>query len=485
MDDQHGHSAEGDLDLDGAIDDLLGEIDSAVAEKIETTPKSPEADAAPSNKPAEPDGAKPEDMPEDKVKDDHGDEALRTIDAIEESADALLDDALDTLLDDNPSAQSEPETVDAAESESVSEPEIPAEAKADTKPEIQTEDPIPDDLDAAIDELIEAPVPTEQAIDEATTEPIVENDPVMAVNRPAEEPPEQQPGNLAEEIDNAVDDILNEDNIVKEPEPAAQVVAPEPTVPEPTENLGIIEDLDDALAAAANDLLDGDFENAEGDLVEATTVDYAVDPSLLLDKDEPDPEPQPGAETTSETAAEPAAETTAEPAADTPTPEPAAGEETTEPVAVNQESIPEAAADSAPVQATPPAPATPAPTPAAPVAASPTPQPVAQTAAAAEPTLSVLAKLGQRVSPLADRAVTATGPGGAKAILMLSGPLANKSPEVRNAVGWVALWTMFLAVVVWGYALLFSTSSPPTPTQAPSRMVEADPAPGVTLSHEP
>jgi len=480
VDDQHGQSAEGDLDLNGAIDDLLGEIDSAVAESKETTPESPQADAVPNNKPADPDQAKPNAEPEDKLNADHGDEALRTIDAIEESADALLDDALDTLLDDTPPAQSEPEAVDATEPESVTEPEIPAEAQA----EIQTDNTVTDDLDAAIDELIQVPVPTEQPIDEAPTEPIVENDPVMAVNRPAEEPPEQKPGNLAEEIDNAVDDILNEDDIGKEPEPAAQVVAPEPTVPATTENLGVIEDLDDALATAADDLLDGDFENAEGDLVEATTVDYAVDPSLLLDKDEPDPEPQPEDEVTTNTAPanEPVSDPAAETAAETHAPEPAASEETTEPEAVDQESVPEAPAVSAPAPSTPPAPAAPAPTPAA---ESPTPQPVAQPAAAAEPTVSVLAKLGQTMSPFADRAVTAAGPGGAKAILMLSSPLANKSPEVRNAVGWVALWTMFLAVVVWGYALLFSTSSPPTPTQAPSRMVEADPSPGVTLSHEP
>ena len=53
----------------------------------------------------------------------------------------------------------------------------------------------------------------------------------------------------------------------------------------------------------------------------------------------------------------------------------------------------------------------------------------------------------------------------------VSRPLANQPHEIRNAVGWVALWTAFLAVVVWGYMLVFRTPTIPTPTEAPTRAV--------------
>ncbi|MBL4592135.1 MAG: hypothetical protein JKY96_09275, partial [Phycisphaerales bacterium] len=128
-------------------------------------------------------------------------------------------------------------------------------------------------------------------------------------------------------------------------------------------------------------------------------------------------------------------------------------------------------------------------------AAAPKPAPQnAQTAAAPETTeaiadapavISLKEKIATTLEPIAQRAMTAAGPIGAKAVLALSKPLANKSPDIRNAVGWVALWTMFLSVVVWGWALFFNTSSVTAPTQAPTPIVAPEITPGVTASHQP
>ena len=67
--------------------------------------------------------------------------------------------------------------------------------------------------------------------------------------------------------------------------------------------------------------------------------------------------------------------------------------------------------------------------------------------------------------------VTRGGPMLAKGVLQLSRPLASKSAEVRNSVGYIAIWTLFLAAILWGYTMFFRTPPTPTPTKAPTRVV--------------
>lgn len=57
--------------------------------------------------------------------------------------------------------------------------------------------------------------------------------------------------------------------------------------------------------------------------------------------------------------------------------------------------------------------------------------------------------------------------------VIVSKPLVKQSHETRNAVGWIALWTAFLSVVVWGYIIFVHTPPVPTPTQAPSRVMDS------------
>ena len=505
MDEAPNQPAENDFELDGAIDDLLDEIDSAVVEEQSQEPE-PEAepepsDAQPAVDPIEPDAQADPAGQENSSEIDAGANALETLDAIEGSADALLDDAIGSLLGEDEAAEPSAETVAELPTEAAAQmPEDIPEAASpqDTPPEaeqpeaeqpeaiVQAEpdeatvtgdapsasiDDLADELEAVAEEL--ASEPAAETPEESQAEPIVESDPVMAADAPSK---------------------VDTTPIDSTPEPLNDSAA---ATKIPHEDHGVIEDLDDALASAADDLLDGDFETAEGDLVEATTVDYAVDPSLLLDKEEP-PTP-PAAEATPASAPAPAAETESEAEAkaeaspatapDSPVAPTPAGESKAQgtPQATPEpaESRPQPASPPAAEPATPAATATPAPVPAPAVAAAAIAAPDADSAPAAEPGVSVFTKLSHTMSPIADKAVTAAGPTGAKVVLMLASPLADKSPETRNAVGWVALWTMFLAVIVWGYALLFNSAAATTPTQAPSRMVDTTPAPGVTLSHEP
>lgn len=77
------------------------------------------------------------------------------------------------------------------------------------------------------------------------------------------------------------------------------------------------------------------------------------------------------------------------------------------------------------------------------------------------------AQLGQTATPFGMRALT-----------VLNKPLEGKSASVRDSLGWVAVWTLFLAVSVWTFAVFFQ--KPPqhaVPHDAPKiTSDEPDPA---------
>lgn len=70
--------------------------------------------------------------------------------------------------------------------------------------------------------------------------------------------------------------------------------------------------------------------------------------------------------------------------------------------------------------------------------------------------------------------ITHAAPIAASGMILVSKPLANKSPELRNAVGYIAMWTGFLAIVLWVYLLMFRSPAIPTPESAPTRVINAD-----------
>lgn len=58
------------------------------------------------------------------------------------------------------------------------------------------------------------------------------------------------------------------------------------------------------------------------------------------------------------------------------------------------------------------------------------------------------------------------------AVRTLSKPLEDRPKTVRDSVGWLALWTMFNAVVVWGFVLFIRTPPAPPVTTAPVQLRE-------------
>lgn len=58
--------------------------------------------------------------------------------------------------------------------------------------------------------------------------------------------------------------------------------------------------------------------------------------------------------------------------------------------------------------------------------------------------IQTAAEFGEKATPI-----------GVKALAVMNKPLEGKSATVRDSLGWVALWTMFNAVCVWGFVVFF------------------------------
>ncbi len=179
--------------------------------------------------------------------------------------------------------------------------------------------------------------------------------------------------------------------------------------------------LDDA---ALDALLDGSFESATGETVDTDGLDTRPDPALMLDAEAEAAAPS--------EPAEPEIEQAAEPSAAEPKPMP----KTT---AVGVAAVP---------------------------------------AAPSQPRLDrLLAWARPRAAAVWRKVFDAFKPVGARALIVLSRPLENKPPAVRDSIGWVALWTVFLGLCVWAYAALRPADAPANDGQG-SRVVSAEPAPG-------
>lgn len=86
-----------------------------------------------------------------------------------------------------------------------------------------------------------------------------------------------------------------------------------------------------------------------------------------------------------------------------------------------------------------------------------------------------------RVSAVAGRlgahGARAAGPIGARALVLMSKPLEKHPVKVRDSVGWVALWTVFLALCVWGYVLMRPPVEQPGDGKG-STIATVEPTPG-------
>lgn len=387
-------------------------------------------------------------------------------DELEAAIDSLLAE-IDTTCTrfENPVTQGEDDDTDGAEPADTS-PAAAEPAIAEPAPE----DSAPSPPDSGAEEALEqAAASVDDLLERAADDLLdtLESDIAQARPDTAEtaNPPAPTAGpstNQSNEdlLDGALDDLLGEPQPAKasdpDPEPAAAIepgtdpvaepaseATTEPTAdptaelvpdPEPTDPVESATDAMASLDAAFDDLLDGTFEAADGSVVDTDGLDTEPDPSLMLDADQ------------------------AEPGATTPAAEP---EPDPEPEAQTQ-------ADPAPEPAPGPVPE-PTPDPRAPRTGTPRSR--------KQKTGDLLETIRIRVGPIARAggaaALGLARPIGARVLVLLSKPLEGKPPRVRDSIGWVAIWTLFLAVCVWAY-LMIRSPEPAIPDADASRVVTAD-----------
>lgn len=332
-----------------------------------------------------------------------------------------LEDAIDALLAEidttcakieNPPTPDEDEAL-ADLARAVQTANALTEAKNAAKPAAESTpqpDPTPPDPIVAAEQALDAAsASTESLLEQAA------DDLVTSLTAPAQVEPEAE--------------FEPEAAAIEATEPEAAVPEPEPE-PTPEVDLeaaaSLLEQavtnlLDEPPAEAEqpaptmDELLDGSFESPDGETVDTAAVDTRPDPSLLLDRDAPQAEAAAASQPVTAAVVEPAAPVA--PAA----PEPAT-----------------AAAVAGPAMAPTPRPA-PAP------AAKPAGQPLFR---------RVITWIAPRIRPGAMAIARPVAPLAAKAVMLISKPLEGKPPKVRDSIGWVAIWTLFLALCVWAYVLL-------------------------------
>ncbi|MCC5823822.1 MAG: hypothetical protein LAT64_08745 [Phycisphaerales bacterium] len=400
-------------DLEAAIDALLAEINETCSRFENPPPEQNEDEDLEEYTRAVKASVKPSAPPPAEPN-----EAEAAIDEAGQSADELLEQAADELIE-----SLEAEVERAAPEETPDEAE-PADAARETETETETADaaePSPKAEPQSGDDLLES------ALDEL----LGEEDPDAKPEQDSESPENEAPPAAA--AAKAAPDVAP-DADTGEPDSAP---VPEAAADEPDDDdADAMVDLD----AAFDALLDGTFETADGQTTDTEGVDTTPDPSLMLDKDE-QPEP------------EPIADTVSEPAVAAPT----------------KPNRAPAAAASAP--AAPPPPVESRPVPATPGTASDPWHRVAM--------LRMRAAAGwarPRLGVAFEGFLKAARPAGARALLALSKPLEGKPTRVRDSLGWIAIWTMFLAVCVW-LMMLMRSPEPLAADPNASRVVTTETVP--------
>ncbi|MFT5422960.1 MAG: hypothetical protein ACI89L_000729 [Phycisphaerales bacterium] len=279
------------------------------------------------------------------------------------------------------------------------------------------------DLDEHVDELLEQMDSECARLESSSPSSISKDEPAAAA------PPEPEP-----------------EPAVEEPEPVAG--EPEPTTPSE---------------------LDADLDAKVGEMIaEAERAETGQDAPA------PPPSAAPPPLDSGENDADDGTVAAAEPAADTDVAEACLADLTSQLLEGDLDSADDAVPGSA---VSPEAAAASESSPADPSATAPSESATATTPAV-EPDVKPAAKAPGPVKVLAGKARQASGvavglalPVGAKGVMMIDAPLESRDPTVRQTVGWMAIYTGFLALCVWGYLLL--VRSPPTPPAAavPAAMV--------------
>ena len=120
------------------------------------------------------------------------------------------------------------------------------------------------------------------------------------------------------------------------------------------------------------------------------------------------------------------------------------------------------------------------------VAAEPADEPIAdETPAVAAPKAKSSAKpsaskshkanaAAQRIMTVARAGFAHAEPVALRGAVLVSSPLASRPKIVRDTVGWIGLWTLFLAISVWFTLAFLRSSTPPEVDAEPTALAEPE-----------
>lgn len=294
---------------------------------------------------------------------------------------------------------------------------------------------VDDDLAALLAESEQPDAASDEQTDEAEEQPSNET------AEPTPEPADSQPAadDSSPRLDADVDDGLGDeleallaeaegDDNADEPEPPAEA---EPPVESITE-------LDEHLAQQTEAMLDGDQPPGEP-VPSPAQAEPAAAPSPR------EPTAKPPAEPSAKPAAESADRSPSEQSAAQPTAEP------------NAE---------------------PAEQPAAQPTERPTPKPAPLPDGRLAPVIAASQAFGSWSLRTGRVAATHAEPTARKLATALAKPLDSQPPVVKQTIGWIGLWTLFLAACVWITLAMFRTAPAPAPTTTPAGLeTQPDAAP--------
>lgn len=570
-----------DQQLNDAIDSLLSEDVSAPVEDVETPVAEGDAGASEA---AEASG---DEAGADAGTSESGDRALEAMDSVEHNAQSLIEDAIDTLMDDSPAAEAEAEAEADAEAVAEAEPldtaddgdeapatpeallddtdgvmsleelsaeldaledgeelatnlageiedlealpdepvdandplvedsaEVEAESDAETEPEAEAEsdaiaadeivaeatevagaddavdDGPSDEADAADDVVAEVEAVEEAGADRSDAaalsddellssiaEDLIEDAEIAsdavskAEDEVADEAVADEPDAAADDMDaeavaaqpideSVLDDVLDAvgDLIEENGAPEADNAEDEAEEATPTdaelEDASSLADLDASLAGIGDDILSGDFETPDGELLSADAIGDGDASALLEQLQLDDLDLIAGKAAVAPEQATAATAEVADEAVETPAPAATAEQASPDPGAASVE--------------------------ARPVSAGKTAAPAEDDYVEEGTEIPEVQSIWQSARVVLLRASSSAwaltkahgGPLGAKAVLLINKPIEERPAKLRDSIGYVAIWTALLAMILWVYLAFIRESPTPTPTQAPSRMLD-------------
>lgn len=472
------------MDLESHLEALLGEIEATQveveAESVRADEATPETEAASAEAPT------PEQFDDSSAIDSAAEPEVSnaedsTLEAIAEIESDLGDlvEAIYDLEDGNAEPLSETPVVD----------ESPAEAEP-SEPEPEG---VPDDLvdDHESPEASDDDDPADVLADEILSEldlPDDDETPAPSAEGSAAQPDEDDGFGMAlDDLAGSIEQMLAggaEESVSAEPEPVAHEADDQTTVEDPAEDpvdelaeeaapaepeaeapapSGSGDSLDDMLAAASEELLADEVDEPV-----KRNADVPERKPAFPDDDEPEADASIGEELLDaveqlagderEEGADPgevAAGVVEIPGAETPAaPEPDASEPAEPESETPVEEAPE------PTQAEPATVETVIP-------AEPEPETLATPTGRLAPLIIAWRATRKIVEPAARKAAPVV----AEAVLAVGKPLREKPKSVRDTVGWIAIYTAFLALCLWIFALGFRSPSPPDVGDSDARVV--------------